>query len=87
MKIRVLFLLISVSVLSCKAAKERKQCLELLDGKKELEINSFKEFKNHIDGYVDYEKVVWVRDGVVSSKNEILELIENRNILTVNSIK
>ena len=87
MKPIVLFLFVVIICFGCKAAKEKKQCLEFVDGKKELEINSFDEFKIHVEGDIDFEKVLWIRDGVVSSKNEILELIENRNILTVNSIK
>ncbi|WP_055435575.1 hypothetical protein [Lacinutrix algicola] len=87
MKIRVLFLLILVSVLNCKAAKERKQCLELVNGKTPLEINSFEEFKNYIDGYVDYEKVVWVVDNALSSKEGVLKLIDNKNLININSIR
>lgn len=87
MKIRILFLFVLVSVLSCKAAKERRQCLELVNGKMVLDISSFEEFKNYIDGYVNYEKVVWIVDNALSSKEDVLNLINNKNLISINSIR
>ena len=87
MKVVILCLVFFYLTFSCKAAKERRQCIEFVGEKGVLDIDSFKEFKTHVEGTVDYDKVLWVRDSIVSSKKEILVLINNRNILSINSLK
>ncbi|WP_299254937.1 hypothetical protein [uncultured Lacinutrix sp.] len=87
MKIRVLFLFVLVSVFSCKAAKERRQCLELVNGKMVFDISSFEEFKTYISESINYEKVFWVVDGRVSSKELILKLLERTIIINIRNIK
>lgn len=52
-----------------------------------LDISSFEELKEHLPNVVNYEEVLWIVDESISSKESILELIENKNIITISSIK
>ena len=65
MKVKVLILVVFLSIFSCRAAKERKQCLEYIGSNLTLNINSFEELKQHIKGVVNYQYVLWVVDGMV----------------------
>ncbi|WP_034061224.1 hypothetical protein [Lacinutrix jangbogonensis] len=87
MRVIVFYLVVFILIFSCKAAKERKQCIEFVNGKIALEINSFEELKTHITDVENYEDLLWVKDGLISSKQEVLILIENKNVLTIQSIK
>lgn len=87
MKSEIFVLVVFSITFSCKAVKERRQCLEFIDGKEVLEINSFEELKSFTKDVINYDEVLWVKDGLISSKEEVLILIKNKNILSIDNIK
>ena len=87
MKVKVLILVVFLSIFSCRAAKERKQCLEYIGSNLSLNINSFEELKTYTKGVINFDEVLWVKDGLISSKEEVLKLIKNKNILSIDNIK
>lgn len=85
----ILFIFTIVLLVSCKSAKERRACFELVSNNKSLEIKNFDELKSYTGVYwVKLLGAVWILDGEVLSEDEIKARVnENKfDILKVKTI-
>jgi len=82
MKFKLIFLVLII--ISCKAAKERKACFELVNKNEKLDINTFNELRDYIKkDKFELSSSVWIIDGMVVDSIESIINNKNFDLLTV----
>ncbi|WP_418602435.1 hypothetical protein [Hwangdonia sp.] len=80
MNSRAFLVLLAFLITSCKAAKEKKLCLENVKDKMTLNINSFQELTSYIKiENEDLEEILWIIDGVPVEDYLIVNTINKKD--------